>query len=299
LVNGAYLRDQLVFTSAIANVSTHCCTHPRDRRGYEYESPTHAIQFVRSGVFGRVAGSVREIADPTVVLFSKPRTTYRYFHPADGGDNCVIIRPSLPTLSRLLDGMFPSILDCFSHTSTRVSPRCGLLVSELLQQLSCSDSMICVEETLLHLVQELVRQISNKSSQDLRPPMRQSRRHRRDLTEDVKTLVIRTFPKPPSLGQLAITLNHSPAYISRIFSSECGISIRKYITHLRLRAATTLMEQGNLDLSAVGTDCGFYDQSHFTREFVRFYGISPSVYRRNLAAVGQNRTRQYNLSSLA
>lgn len=298
LMNGAYLREQLIFSSAIANVSTLCCNHPRDLRGYAQDNSTHAILFVRSGVFARMTGTVREIVDSTQVLFAKPETTYRYFHPADCGDNCVVIRPSLSALSSASDEILQSIQACFARTSMLVSPQSALLLSELLQLLNSSEPMICIEESLLNILQELSRQISDPSSRGASLTEGQSATHPRDLTEYVKTLVIRTFPNPPSLNQMAGILNHSPAYISRTFSNQCGISIRKYITRLRLRTATTLMEQGSLNLSAVGTDCGFYDQSHFTREFARFYGISPSAYRRNLIALGQKRTRQYHSSSL-
>ena len=281
-MNSAFQREQLVFTSPLATVSTFRCKHPRDRTGYDQNNPTHAILFVRSGAFGRIAGSVREIADPTLVLFAQPETTYRYFHPADCGDDCIIIRPSLAALSRIPEGALSSIQSCFARTSALVSPRSGLLVSELLQRLRLAEPSICIEEILLQIIHDLGCQIPDRAFHRGHHDKILSRRHRRDLAEDIKLLVVQMFPESPGLNDLSLTLDHSPNYISRVFASECGISLRQYITRLRLRTATTMIEQGISNLSTIGVECGFYDQSHFTREFVKFYKISPASYRRTL-----------------
>jgi len=297
-MNSSYQHEQFAFSSPLATVSTFCCKYPRDQRGYDHDNSTHAILFVRSGVFGRAVGSHREIADPTLVLFADPETTYRYFHPADCGDDCIIIRPKMSVLSGYSDGTYSSIQSCFARTSALVPPRSGLLVSELVRLLSLSEPILCVEEIVLDILQDLARRIAGDGmpSADLAKDL--SRTHQRDLTEDIKTLIIQRFPEAPKLNELALMLNHSPSYICRIFASECGISLRKYITRLRLRAATNLIEQGAPNLSTVGLECGFYDQSHFTREFVRFHRVTPAAYRRSLSAIGQKRTRQRHRTSL-
>ena len=37
----------------------------------------------------------------------------------------------------------------------------------------------------------------------------------------------------------------------------------------------------------IALECGFYDQSHFTRTFSRAMGLNPLAYRRNEAAASR------------
>jgi len=42
------------------------------------------------------------------------------------------------------------------------------------------------------------------------------------------------------------------------------------------------LRDGGLSLTDVAAECGFTDQSHFTREFRRAFGVSPGAWRRAL-----------------
>ena len=45
-------------------------------------------------------------------------------------------------------------------------------------------------------------------------------------------------------------------------------------------AARQLLETSSMLVADIATACGFYDQSHFTRAFIRERGVTPGVYRR-------------------
>jgi AraC-like DNA-binding protein len=51
-----------------------------------------------------------------------------------------------------------------------------------------------------------------------------------------------------------------------------------YQRQLRLRTARRLIGQGS-SISAAAVQAGFADQSHLTRWFGRYYGITPGGYR--------------------
>ena len=73
----------------------------------------------------------------------------------------------------------------------------------------------------------------------------------------------------------------SPAYFSRIFREETGVSFQQAIMDARLKRACELIEYGGLRLSDIALMVGFQDQSYFSRAFQKAYGVTPTQYRRN------------------
>ena len=75
-------------------------------------------------------------------------------------------------------------------------------------------------------------------------------------------------------------LNVSAAYLSGVFSSVMGVTMRAYLTELRLRRAAELLEGGDMSVTAVCFACGYSSLSHFLRAFRQKYGVSPGQHRR-------------------
>ncbi|MFW6211410.1 MAG: helix-turn-helix domain-containing protein [Spirochaetota bacterium] len=82
-----------------------------------------------------------------------------------------------------------------------------------------------------------------------------------------------------ALSDVADAVGLSPAYLSRLFKEEMGITFVSYLARVRVEAAKGLLKNATLGLAEVATTVGFADQSHFTRVFKRVAGISPARYR--------------------
>jgi len=76
----------------------------------------------------------------------------------------------------------------------------------------------------------------------------------------------------------------SQSYFSRAFSSSFGCPPHRFITRCRVERAKELMLRTDVSLLQIAIECGFGDQAHFSRTFLRFVGISPARWRRALAA---------------
>lgn len=74
---------------------------------------------------------------------------------------------------------------------------------------------------------------------------------------------------------LAKECNLSPFYLSRSFSREIGPPPHVYLTGLRLRHAKRLISAG---VSTGEAAAGFADQSHLTRRFEGWFGVTPGRY---------------------
>lgn len=56
----------------------------------------------------------------------------------------------------------------------------------------------------------------------------------------------------------------------------------RYLLDMRLDKACRLLENSELSVTEVALECGFFDNSHFTRFFKRKYNVSPREYRRDM-----------------
>lgn len=84
-----------------------------------------------------------------------------------------------------------------------------------------------------------------------------------------------------SLGELAGIAALSQFHFARLFRQSMGISLHRYVRERRLEEAGRLLRDTTLTLAAVAELTGFADQSHFSREFKRRYGVAPGVLARS------------------
>jgi AraC-like DNA-binding protein len=87
------------------------------------------------------------------------------------------------------------------------------------------------------------------------------------------------FSDDVSLSVLATVVDLSPFYLARSFDREIGMPPHNYLEGVRLRKAREYLDQG-FKLAETAVAVGYSDQSHFTRRFKRFLGITPGQYRR-------------------
>jgi AraC-like DNA-binding protein len=71
----------------------------------------------------------------------------------------------------------------------------------------------------------------------------------------------------------------SRSHFSRAFKNATGHSPRDWLQLARLTQAKELLEQTDFSISQVGLECGFVDQSHFTRIFSKKFGMPPGKWR--------------------
>ena len=90
---------------------------------------------------------------------------------------------------------------------------------------------------------------------------------------------------PPSLSELANSVERDPTYVAATFKRAYGMTAGDYVRRLRLwRARDALNRDHDSSLSEIAVDCGFADQSHFTRHFRRLFGTTPGAYRLRAAS---------------
>lgn len=84
---------------------------------------------------------------------------------------------------------------------------------------------------------------------------------------------------PPSLDELAATLDLTPEHIARAFRAATGCTIGDFHRRQRLLHAAASLREQRLPLVAVALDARYADQAHMTRQFRRYLGVTPGEYR--------------------
>lgn len=79
--------------------------------------------------------------------------------------------------------------------------------------------------------------------------------------------------------ELAMTVGFSVSHFSRAFRRSRGVPPHQYVVHRQLSRAQDLLKETNLSLATIAAQAGYCDQSHLTRTFRRFTGLSPKVFR--------------------
>ncbi|WP_299490684.1 AraC family transcriptional regulator [Acaryochloris sp. IP29b_bin.137] len=80
-----------------------------------------------------------------------------------------------------------------------------------------------------------------------------------------------------SLSDLSLEAGLSKFHFSRLFKDEIGLTPHKYVLKRRIEKATQLLKQGET-VAQVAYFLGFTDQSHFTRVFKQFKGVTPKGF---------------------
>ncbi|GHU63273.1 putative transcriptional regulatory protein YesN [Clostridia bacterium] len=110
----------------------------------------------------------------------------------------------------------------------------------------------------------------------------------KQAVERAKRYVKEHFCEKLTLSEVAKAVFLSPAYLSSVFSKECGMTLGSYITKLRMEKAKEYLKQG-YSVSQTTQMVGYSDIKHFSKMFKEYYdGVSPSKYAKHDLEQGQN-----------
>ena len=81
------------------------------------------------------------------------------------------------------------------------------------------------------------------------------------------------------VSQLAQIACLSESQFRKRFVKLFKISPSKFINRIRVQTAAKLLLSGDDPIAEIALQCGFCDQSYFTRQFSQFFGLTPKRYR--------------------
>jgi AraC-like DNA-binding protein len=240
------------------------------------------------------AGVAPMIVDPGTALFFNRGDPYRTTSPTSGIHECTILAFAIDAATDVVaasDPEAPERPDApFALVHARVPPMLALRYHALRAALR--DDCISaegVEEEALGILHTAVvagdRAVATSASRD--------GVRRRELVAAVRERLARAPGDRHPLGDMANAFGCSRFHLAHVFRRQERMPIHRYLVQLRLAIALDRIGDGQNDLAALAFELGFSSHSHFTEQFRRMYGVSPSVARKRL---GTGRSRRHRLS---
>ncbi|MDR1446255.1 MAG: helix-turn-helix domain-containing protein [Treponema sp.] len=103
------------------------------------------------------------------------------------------------------------------------------------------------------------------------------------------------YTRKISLREIAGVSGLSAPYFSTIFKEEMGENFSSYLNRLRVEKAGKLLLETDLSLCDISCNCGFEDQSWFSKIFKAYTGSSPGKYRQQ-GGISLSEITEENLS---
>lgn len=84
-----------------------------------------------------------------------------------------------------------------------------------------------------------------------------------------------------SLSEIAGMLYVNSNYLARVFKRETGHTLLWYHNVVRCEKARELLKETNLSIAEIGSAVGYVSPAHFSHQFKKMTGVSPSDWRIN------------------
>ncbi len=99
------------------------------------------------------------------------------------------------------------------------------------------------------------------------------------IAERAKKYISENIEKKIGIAEICSFLDCSKSTLLTSFKRTYGVTVNAYITDVRLERAKILLFSGTKSISDVAYECGFSDQSYFSKVFSKRFGVPPSEYR--------------------
>jgi AraC-like DNA-binding protein len=130
-------------------------------------------------------------------------------------------------------------------------------------------------------IQALIERVGNTFTADRHGPPELPRLGRR-VSQAIEQIRV-NYHGPLTVATIANAINVSPSYLAHRFRSETGMSVKDYVTRVRIEIARRLLLETDAKLESIAEAVGFCDAPHFSRVFVQYTRRRPGEYRRQPA----------------
>ncbi|MBS1664566.1 MAG: helix-turn-helix domain-containing protein [Bacteroidetes bacterium] len=103
---------------------------------------------------------------------------------------------------------------------------------------------------------------------------------------DILQYIQANIYSPEKISATAISgeFGISVSYLGRYFKKHAGETMQDYVMRYKLRLIEHRLVHSDLRINEIAAELGFTDESHLNRMFKKFRGVSPTAFRKGLAA---------------
>lgn len=109
------------------------------------------------------------------------------------------------------------------------------------------------------------------------------------IVADAVEYIYRSFRNPDlSLNDVAAYVHLSPGYLSSEFKKETGVTLKSYLTDVRIDAAKKMMDEGKYKIYEICSAVGYNSSQYFSQAFYKKTGMFPTEYSRQGGRKNEN-----------
>lgn len=94
-----------------------------------------------------------------------------------------------------------------------------------------------------------------------------------------KGYIARNYASRITLEEIAGYVHLNATYFSSVFKKHSGTSFLQYLNRYRIQRSRQLLKTTHFPIIDIAISSGFDDQSHFTKTFKKYAGVTPAYYR--------------------
>lgn len=186
--------------------------------------------------------------------------TYRMLYP------CVSLMQRAAAECQLSDSSVPYFPNAVMH-----DPALATQFRQVHCAIETSRSPLERESRLLWLLAQLITRHAEARPQFI--PLGNEAKQ----VQQIQDYLQANYTQSISLNRLAQLADLKPLRLLRLFRKQVGLPPHLYLVQTRVANAKALLRSG-IPLAQVAVDTGFTDQSHLTRHFKRWVGVTPKQY---------------------
>ncbi|OBZ12402.1 response regulator [Bacillus sp. FJAT-26390] len=103
------------------------------------------------------------------------------------------------------------------------------------------------------------------------------------IVEKVKRLIETHLFDEMSRESLAASVHINPAYLSRLFRKESGMSLSDYMIQQKMKKVNELLLNSGETVSNIAKMFHYTNFSHFSKLYRKYYGLNPQEYRKQFS----------------
>lgn len=232
--------------------------------------PEHAHEnsffcFVLKGIYTEKYGRNELVCQPSTVTFRASGETHENrFHKFDGRVFVVEIPPKWIDKLRGASLKLPNALEFTNPVLPKLSARLNYEF-----HLADNASFLAIEGLIYEMMAEAARQSSPFSEKNTPRWLKQARE-----------LIAEQFAENLTLEQIASQVGVHPVYFASVFKQKYGCTVGEFIRRRKIEYACREILKGELSLADISLEAGFADQSHFSKIFKLYTGLTPANYRK-------------------
>lgn len=140
---------------------------------------------------------------------------------------------------------------------------------------------IVLSELLIKLNTYINNQVSLETNSTLT-----ATNYAKEIAETIKHLfkenvLSKSIIKDIKIEEIIESIGLSPGYGYQIFKQVYGFSPREYLSRLTLNEAKVLLMKPEISIEEISRKLNYNNTAHFSRQFKRWVGVSPSQYRKS------------------